>query len=373
MKQLTIKQMNDLIEKNKKLKADLSEANKRNEELSGEGTLEKTLNDKKVVENDMRDLQRRLGSKDYCQLVDSNIEQILENMEDDTKDIFDQLVEMKFTDRESIKVSLGLIQKTAPGAKFAFIKTLLAMESASIRSTSFVALSKLVEADRMKSGFVKEVLDRDDNEKTPSSKTFDDPKVPEKPLKITIPDPASVDKDVSRYNTESNKNCRVVRVKETCFLAFSSDSQYLTKHQPFIDVHGRKVKKNCLGCNNEFVEAETEIGPVIVVGPDYHGKLGEQTWVCREHWEKSVTNEVEEDKVCEVAAIQEEALEYLERSPVVTSKTSKLKLRKRLNFSGGKKDSGMTGVKVLKLKKTLKEKKDDDVATSGAGSETDAE
>ena len=58
-------------------------------------------------------------------------------------------------------------------------------------------------------------------EKTPDRKRK--PKkvvVPKKTLQPTVPDPSSVDPDVSRYYNNNNRGCRVVRVKATFFLAF---------------------------------------------------------------------------------------------------------------------------------------------------------
>ena len=66
----------------------------------------------------------------------------------------------------------------------------------------------------------------------------------------------------------------------------------------------------------------TEIGPMIVVAPHNHGRLGEQVWLCRKHWEVSVKNEVSEKNEADMgsALAEQESLEFLEPSPVLKRK-----------------------------------------------------
>ena len=51
----------------------------------------------------------------------------------------------------------------------------------------------------------------------------------------------------------------------------------------------------------------------IIVGPESHGRLGSKTWVCKEHWEKSVMEDT--DKLCDRALLEHESEEFLLPSP----------------------------------------------------------
>ena len=50
-------------------------------------------------------------------------------MDDTTKDIYNQIVPFGLTDRNAVKLSLGLIQQVSSGAKITFSKVMFAMEN----------------------------------------------------------------------------------------------------------------------------------------------------------------------------------------------------------------------------------------------------
>ena len=181
LKRLTIKQMNDLVAKNKVVSAELEstrafikeleenvadlkfelESEKENKLLDDEVHEEKENLQENLDDLNKRysDLQRKLGSTDYRKLVASNINQALESMENPTRELFEDFTNEQMTDRETIKFCLGAVNRIAPTGKLAFIKSFLALESPVMRENIFIATSNLVEADRVKDKFVKEVLD----------------------------------------------------------------------------------------------------------------------------------------------------------------------------------------------------------------------
>ena len=351
LKELTIVQMNNLVEKNRGLKADLVEARKKISELSGvRRDVAAMSEEKEMVENELRDLKRRLGSREYMVGVAKNKDDILSSMEGDTRDVLKQFVEMKFTDDESIKFALGVVQHTSPGAKLAFITTLLAIESPSIRASCIVNLGKLVENDRMKTKFVREVLNA--NETTPDRvQAFELPEAPSKlrPVGSSVQhDPSAATLNVTEYYSERNSGARVVTVKNTYLLAFTTEESFVTKHRALLDQHGRMVVASCVGCGSVFVDGVSDIAPCIVVGPEFHGRVGEKSWVCLEHWQHSVSMVVEDEVDMDTAAIEQESEQFYEASPVLPSRTSRYRLKRKLAFPC-EEDFTVDGVKSVVL------------------------
>ena len=311
------------------------EARKKISELSGvRRDVAAMSEEKEMVENELRDLKRRLGSREYMVGVAKNKDDILSSMEGDTRDVLKQFVEMKFTDDESIKFALGVVQHTSPGAKLAFITTLLAIESPSIRASCIVNLGKLVENDRMKTKFVREVLNA--NETTPDRvQAFELPEAPSKlgPLGSSVQhDPSAATLNVTEYYSERNSGARVVTVKNTYLLVFTTEESFVTKHRALLDQHGRMVVASCVGCGSVFVDGVSDIAPCIVVGPEFHGRVGEKSWVCLEHWQHSVSMVVEDEVDMDTAAIEQESEQFYEASPVLPSRTSRYRLKRKLAF-----------------------------------------
>ena len=330
VKELTLKQLNDLIEKNKKLKADLAAATKDRADTKDCGEeLFRTKNElydvkmeNEKLETKITEMNRRLGSKDYRKDIAENLDEIESIMDENTKDMYQKLLDFRPTDREAIQLALALVQQTSPGAKYAFLKSFTAMESPGMRASVFIALSKLVEGDKMKESFVKEIPD--DGSGSTSS-------VGPEGFHDAVPDPASVDQDVKRYYTDKNEGCRVVKVNGVCLLATTSNEKYITRHKPPKGGDWKEPEAKCLGCGKTFSKGVSEIAPVTVVGPQNHGRLGDQVWVCREHWEISVS--VDHDTELDVAVIEHESLEFLPASPLL-----KPKARRRLSLTKNKDD-----------------------------------
>ena len=349
LKELTVRQMNDLIEKNRGLKADLIDAKKKVGDLNAvQRELNEMGDEKEVLEKNLKDLRRRLGSREYLQRVAKNVDDILDSLEEDTQDVFEQIVDFEFTDNEAIKLAIAIVEHTSPGAKLAFINTLLAIESPSIRASVICDLGKLVESDRLKSKFVKEVLP--DNNCTPvREQVFELPGTPSKnkPLGSTVQhDPSAATMSVEEFYCDENREARVVTVKGTYFLACSTDDRFVTKHTAILDAQGRKVKTTCVGCGVVYVDGVTDIAPCIVVGPEYRDDIGQKPWVCLEHWRHSI-NRVQVDEVTlDTAAIEQESLQFIEGSPVIHSKTTKYKLKRKLDFPD-EGDFALKGVKVV--------------------------
>ena len=130
VKELTLKQLNDLIEKNKKLKADLAAASKDRDDTKDCGEeLFRTKNElydakmeNEKLETKITEMNRRLGSKDYRKDIAENLDEIESIMDENTKDMYQKLLDFRPTDREAIQLALALVQQTSPGAKFAFLK-----------------------------------------------------------------------------------------------------------------------------------------------------------------------------------------------------------------------------------------------------------
>ena len=126
LKDATVSQMNDLISKNKTLKESLVTEKQKNRELN---KLQEDLGEasdlNKSLEHEMKALQRRLGSKEYTEIVKANLGDIFHSMDGPTRDLFEQLSDHDLTDRETIKLVLGLLQNITPAAKIAFTKTFL--------------------------------------------------------------------------------------------------------------------------------------------------------------------------------------------------------------------------------------------------------
>ena len=338
VKDLTVSQMNDLIVKNQKLKKDLGlekqsggvlrKSHAQEVELLKRVQGEELGKLKKEIERLGLELTRRLGSKDYNDIVKLNTESIQSTMDDATKDIFEQIVDFGQTDRNAVKLSLGLLQRVSPGAKIAFSKAMFAMESASVRKSVYLGLGHLVDADRVKDGFVKEVLMQDEAEQTPVAVTTIEPKTPVKRVKV-VPDPSSVDNDVREFMTQDNMGCKVVRVKDTNILAVYGDGRRNCMHKMFMNVRGVVQRMKCLVWRKPYEINVTPISPVTIVGPRSHDKLGRMVWVCREHWEVSVAKEANDEEACELAALDQESIDAIEASPVLTT----LKTRRRLKFA----------------------------------------
>ena len=332
IKALTICQLNDLIAKNRKLKETLDMERQVSRDLKKKNT--DIIELLKVEAAGLkREINIRLGSKDYRDVVNLNAMKVLETMDESLVDVHDQIKNFEISDRDMIKLNLALLQQISPGAKLAFFKAVLAMESSGIRASISASLSKLVEADRTKDTFVKEVLDKDAGMNTPVAAmeplVVDNPKAPTKKVKV-VHDPCSVDMDVDRYRNEGNVGCRVVRVRDTCILANFADGSRNTKHRLMTDSKGGKVTKTCLACSKKFVVEETLISPATVVGPPTHGRIGKQVWVCTEHWKLSVATDAKDDLDCEVASINHEAQDFIDASPVIPSRA-----RRHLKFTDG--------------------------------------
>ena len=304
--------------------------------------------EKEVLEKNLKDLRRRLGSREYLQGGAKNVDDILDSLEDDTQDVFEQIVDFEFTDNEAIKLAIAIVENTSPGAKLAFLNTLLAIESPSIRASVICDLGKLVESDRLKSKFVKEVLP--DNNCTPvREQVFELPGTPtkNKPLGSTVRhDPSAATMSVEEFYCDENREARVVTVRGTYFLACSTDDRFVTKHSAILDAQGRKVKTTCVGCGVVYVDGVTDIAPCIIVGPEYRDDIGHKPWVCLEHWRHSVSKVQEEEVTLDTAAIEQESQQFIEASPVIQTKTSKYKLKRKLDFPD-EGDFALKGVKVV--------------------------
>ena len=86
----------------------------------------------------------------------------------------------------------------------------------------------------------------------------------------------------------------------------------------------------CPACNKVFVLDVSLISPVTVVGPRTHNKYGRMIWVCREHWQLSAASEENEEKACDMAALDQESSVIDQVSPIIPSERA----RRRLNFAG---------------------------------------
>ena len=338
VKEATILQMNDLLAKNFKLKSDLADMKSKVKDIKSlEDELFESNRANTSLKKDVKELERRLGSKDYRTLTFDNLETLTASMDDSVRDVFEQVsAELDFTERDIIKLALALVQEASLGAKFAFIKTLFALEEPSMRSSAFNALGKMVRADRTARDFVKEITDRDgdisrevdedDDTGTGVKEELIDITAHETTPRHTDPfprkavhDPSAVIDDIERYHNGKNETCRVVKIKNTSFLAATTNTQFIKKHVGFTQ-NGRDVKSTCLGCGNVYKKDVTEIGPMIVVAPHNHGRLGEQVWLCRKHWEVSVLSEEKDEVDMGSVLAEQESLEYLEASPVLKRK-----------------------------------------------------
>ena len=248
LKQLTIKQKDDLIVKNRKLNQDLADVQKKNEDLYDRiDDLEQKcsnaeeLNDdlfeaSPVLQFQLRTIKRRLGSKDYQYLMKSNLASISSAMNEETKNLYDDVLDKGISDKETIRLATGLILNICPEAKFTFIKTLIALDTPAFRASMFIAISKLYEADRLKSTFVKEVLDSNAEKETPSTPKND---LIQGITPASVPDP--VNKMVSKFFTQKNSNCKVVKVKDVNLLAFTRDSSMIATHKSQTDANGKDL------------------------------------------------------------------------------------------------------------------------------------
>ena len=261
LKQLTIKQKDDLIVKNRKLNNDLADLQKKNEDLYDRvDDLEQKCSNADEINDDLkfqlRTIKRRLGSKDYQYLMTSNLAAISSAMNEETKILYDDVLDKGISDKETIRLATGLILNVCPEAKFTFIKTLIALDTPAFRASMFVAISKLYEADRLKSTFVKEVLDSNAEKEAPSTPKND---IIQGIAPASIPDPGSVNKMVNKYFTQKNANCKVVRVKDVNLLAFTRDSSMVTTHKPQTDANGKDIKKRCVGCSTVFTAGNQKL------------------------------------------------------------------------------------------------------------------
>ena len=205
---------------------------------------------------------------------------------------------------------------------------MFAMESSRVRESVYLGLGHLVEADRVKDGFVREVLVQE-GEKTPEVGMQTEPKTPVKKVKA-VPDPASTETDVLDFMSFDNKDCKVVRVKGTSILAVYGDGRRNCRHKLFQNARGGELRMQCPACNKVFVLDVSLISPVTVVGPRTHNKYGRMIWVCREHWQLSAASEENEEKACEMAALDQESSVIDQVSPIIPSERA----RRRLNFAG---------------------------------------
>ena len=311
LKQLTIKQKDDLIIKNRKLMEDMAELKEKNESLYDriddlEQRYENLKDSCEDTEEELKSLKRRLGSKDYQYLMETNIYDLTSSMGKPACEAFESIKNLNLCDKDTIRITLALLESITPEARFTLIKTLVALESTSFRSTVFVAISKLVEADKLRHTFVKEVLDSNAAKEVPVT-----PKhcgnASSTPVTIVEEDPSSINKEVAKYFTDKNNGCKVVKVKGVNVLAFSKDSSMTTLHKMFTDAHGKEVKKKCFACAAVLTPGVSKIAPMIIVGPENHGRLGDKAWVCFEHWNKSTSMEVDEDILCDAAALEAES------------------------------------------------------------------
>ena len=291
-------------QKNKKLKSDLDEALAKNDNNADTVDLKDFVSKESYQEllDRYNELSRRLGTKEYQQLTYSNLNQVTESMDSETCVFFGEFINEKFNDKEKIKFCLGVASQITPSGKFAFLKTCLAMDSAPVRESVLGCLTKLVENDKISSNFVREVLDNQQSteEITPKSGT-------------AVEDLSSVGLDVGRYYTKKNEGCRVVKVGQTNILAVSKDTGFTSTHTARCDVYGKSIEQKCYLCSKVFVGEVTLLCPVIIVGPESHGRLGSKTWVCKEHWEQSVMENT--DMLCDRALLEHESEEFLLPSP----------------------------------------------------------
>ena len=119
------------------------------------------------------------------------------------------------------------------------------MENSHVRESVYLGLGHLVEADRVKDGFVREVLVQTEGEKTPVVELVTEPKTPVKRVRA-VPDPASAEINVLDFMSFDNKDCKVVRVKGTSILAMFGDGRRNCRHKLF---ENGELSMQCPACN----------------------------------------------------------------------------------------------------------------------------
>ena len=134
-----------------------------------------------------------------------------------------------------------------------------------------------------------------------------------------------------------NKDCRVVKVGDCSILALSRDPKYSSLHKPIVDALGKSKERRCClsTCKKVFVANKTMLNPGVIVGPAFHPKLGSKPWVCQEHWMRSVQDEQDGDKTCEVAMLDMECSTLLDEpgSPVIGGQPCLKGIKRKLVFA----------------------------------------
>ena len=165
------------------------------------------------------------------------------------------------------------------------------------------------------------------DEKTPKRKVERNDQVPALLKKRRIVTDESMHGiDTSRFITTENAKCRFVTERGVCFIAFSSSSRFVSSHR--IQRNFKSSPCQLPKCKNRFTSAEDIIAPVVIVSPEYSERYGLKSWVCFDHWSRSVYHEEDEDDTVMSASLLHD-VSILENKGML----QKSKVAKKLDMS----------------------------------------
>ena len=311
-----------------------------------ENVLEGREKEIKTLKSELDGLKRKLGPTDYKFLSSTSVQNIIEQMDEVTRDAYESFLEDNFNEIEKVKFILALSNSLIPAAKHVLYKHLLNSDTSTQRECVSLVLSKICEEDKQSKLLVKQVSSMEQvGGITPNRKA--DEVTPRKPIKTilklaTTPDPSMVGLDAKPYVTKDNEGCKIIKVGDVCFIATTRSPHVITTHKQLVDAFGKPVinVKKCplFPCRNDFIVEVTKIAPVTIVGPPNVGNIGGVIWVCYEHWALSIERVCDEDDICDLAALDHEAVQFEEKGKLKICKLSlkKRNVQKKL-FSGSKK------------------------------------
>ena len=284
--------------------------------------------------------------------IEPAVNDILDEMDEETNSFLASLIQKKFPEVELLKLNLCIAENLKPPARHAMYKHLLSKDTPIQRNVVEEFLKKLCIDDEDQKLLVKEV--KTSNETTPKGPGLSITR------KTIVADPSLVGMDVGR--TKLNRGCKVVNFDGEHVIATNKFGSRNTKHTEV----GWGGLCPIGSCRKKFVHKVSEIAQVTVVGPVSHGKLGKDLWVCLSHWELSVENS-EDDDFIETVGIKFDSAAFEKKSGLAklarkkrTAPAAKRSILGDVNdgASGSKKGKHEEGGKPLEVDEKAKESQD---------------
>ena len=251
-------------------------------------------------------LKRRLGSADYKFLSAESVEEIVDKMKAPTKEMFDAFHLAEFEESEKLKFLLGVSHDLVPAARHILYKHLLNFDTAMQRDCVGKFLTKLCASDKEAKMMVKSVKSvKSVNENTPVKGLSG---VSELDNGSLVADPSLQGMKVDMYMTKLNSGCRVINFRNLILVALTRSRHVFVKHKPLCDANGLPMESVCpiQSCRAKFEIGVTDIGPMTIVGPENHLRLGMEAWVCVSHVRDSI-DLGDDDDFCDKAALTHDA------------------------------------------------------------------